>query len=373
MKRLASQTVYLFFEWLVPTHFVHIGNAMRARLADCPLTIVDVGAAMGVDDRWPALGRDSCRFVTFEPDERSAQQQGERHWALHVAVGASKGSRTLFLTKGAFGSSLLRHNHPFLQRFANWEWHEPVGEDEVVLDLLDDCLNSRPDWRPDFIKTDAEGTDLDVLKGGEHALSSALGVQVETAFVERHLGTPFFSDIDAFLRARHFTLFQLLREHWIRRNGVFGPGSRPQLIWADVVYFVDLPTIRERLIALETTEARETLLLKFTALLLAYGCHDYAVEVIDDALEQDLVARQCGDEFRQSALELAKGPRWFRLRVATALILATILYLLSLPLGTRARRAMGKLASKLAARLAHHLYRINSRAGPVGSCIADIA
>lgn len=372
LARLKS-TVADLFARLLPRHSVRLSQGMRERLVQSPLTIVDVGAALGVDKRWTALGAHTCRFATFEPDERSQERQGEGILVFATALADNKGKRTLYLTKGPFASSLMRHNQPLLRRFAVWEWHEPAGEAEVAVDRLDSCFESFPEWRPDFIKTDVEGADLDVLEGAENALQSVLGVQVEVAFVERHLGAPFFGDIDGFLRRRAFTLFQLVREHWLRRNGLFGPGSRPQLIWADAIYFRDLGAFRSMMEAMGEQDRRDALLLKFVALLLVYGCHDYAMEVVDDIAGCSLVdAAACAD-LRSAILASARAPVLFVPRALLAAGLASIVYLLALPFGTRARRAAGSLLSQQAVPLLHHLYRTGMRSGLARSCITDAA
>jgi FkbM family methyltransferase len=362
-----------FFARLLPRYTVRLNDRMRACLAESPLTVVDVGAAMGVDKRWSALGPNTCRFVTFEPDSRSQQSQGDGNLVFATALGAGKGRRALYLTKGPFASSLLRHNQVLLRRFGVWEWHEPTGEVEVAVDRLDDCLESFPGRRPDFIKTDVEGADLDVLNGAGQALQHALGLQVEVAFVERHLGTPLFADIDGFLRHRAFMLFQLVREHWLRRNGLFGPQSRPQLIWADAVYFRDLAAFHAMMDARGGTDEREALLVKFVAILLVYGCHDYALEVVDDVAGRGLVEAAACAGMREAIVASARGPALFVARALIATGLASIVYLIALPFGARMRSAAGNMLAQQTAPLAHYFYRSAMRGGLARSCITDAA
>jgi FkbM family methyltransferase len=281
MKSPLKRAFLGLFEAVAPAPRLRLTNAVRERLVANPLTIVDVGAVFGPDKRWIQLGPRTCRFITFEPDKRSQAELSEGGpftiLALPTAIGGEAGERILHLTKGEFASSLYPPNRAVLGAFATWSWHESIGTQPVTVDTLDGVLNNHPDWRPDFIKTDIEGADLEALLGGEQAVARALGVQVEAAFIERNIGAPLFSDIDQHLRERGFTLFQLIREHWLRRNGVRGVGSRPQLIWADVVYFRDAPGFIGRL---AKASDPEVLLVKFIALLLVYGHFDYATEIV---------------------------------------------------------------------------------------------
>lgn len=348
-----------------------LASTITESLSLAPLTIVDVGAAMGISERWAALGGRACRFITFEADPRSTEEAGPGFLTFSSALGDKKGTQTLHLTKAPFASSLLIHNKDLLDRFGVREWHEPAGELEVSVDRLDECLASVPDWQPDFIKVDAEGADLAVLKGAEHTLQNVLGIQVEVAFAERHVNTPFFSDIDGFLRARNFALFQLIREHWLRRNGLFGPESRPQLIWGDAIYFRDLPAFRTRIKQQGDRAQKKRLLVKFIALLLVYGCHDYALEVVDDLIARDIIERDFYEDLISAISECARGPVLFVPRAILTVGLVSAVYAVSLLLGRRVRERASRLLRREAMPLFHYLYRNSARTGLARSCITD--
>ena len=92
---------------------------------------------------------------------------------------------------------------------------------------------------PDFLKIDVEGGELEVLKGSTRALSgTVLGLKIETAFVELHVGRPLLWQIDEFMRVAGFTLFNVGRNYWIRSNRMHGYSSQPQLVWGDAIYFL---------------------------------------------------------------------------------------------------------------------------------------
>jgi len=375
VKAWLKAAFYGFFERLLPTGQVRLTAALKQRLVDDPLTIVDVGAVFGPDPRWIQLGERTCRFLTFEPDQRSLETHSDdgpfQMLALSTALGDDKGRRTLYLTAGPFASSLYPPNEAVLRNYGPWPWHESAGIDEVSVDRLDACLADRPEWTPDFIKTDVEGADLDVLKGAEKALAGALGLQVEAAFVERNVGAPLFADIDIFLRQHGFTLFQLIREHWVRTNKLIGPRSRPQLIWADVIYFRGAPEFHNRLAAAPEA-AREGLLIKFIALLLVHGCHDFAAQIVAEAAAAGHCPAPLRAEFDRSIAASIAHPRAFLLRAWTATLLSAALRLIAAPLGATARRRMRELYARQAAPLFHHLSRESMRAGLDRSCVTDL-
>ncbi len=375
MKARLKRALFGVFDWLAPVPAVRLTDAVRTRLVADPLTIVDVGAVFGPDKRWSQLGERTCRFVTFEPDKRSHAEPDESGpfamLALATAIGRKKGKRTLYLTKGEFASSLYPPNEAVLGAFGTWPWHELAGTDTVSVDTLDNVLAKHTDWVPDFVKTDIEGADLDALAGGTKALSEVLGVQAEVAFVERNVGAPLFAEIDQHLRASGFMLFQLIREHWVRRNKVFGLAARPQLIWADAVYFRDAADLRARLEA-AVPEKREAMLVKFVAMLLAYGHFDYAADVVIAAVRDGHCPEALGRDLGASIGTSARAGGWFVPRAALAVTLAGLVRLAALPFGAAARNQARALYARQAAPLFHHLYRESMRGGLDRSCVTDL-
>lgn len=374
MKALLKSVVEVMIEALVPPGHVCPSVGLRQRLRETPLVVADVGAAMGIDPRWKPLGERTCKFITFEPDVRSHERHDNdgpfEMLALPTALGNESGMRTLYLAAGPFASSFHRPNEAAIGSFGSWPWYETVGEEELPVERLDDLLSDRPQWMPDFIKTDVEGADLDVLKGGRKALDHALGVQVEVQFVERNEGTPLFTEVDGFLREAGFGLVALQREHWNRTGYAAGPRSEAQLVWADAIYFREIPSLLARVEA-QTGERRDALLTKMVALLLAYGFHDFAAELADRAADAELCSAALKYEVDVSVAASAAFPGRFAMRARAALALAGLMRLAALPFGATAREVMRQIYRRRAAELHDHLSREYRRAGYDYSSYAD--
>jgi FkbM family methyltransferase len=355
---------------LWPTYFYVITDAMAKVLTEKTLVIVDVGAAMGVDARWQPA-ESLIQFVTFEPDTRS-QDYATTARTVNFATGlsAEKGRKALHMTTFAPASSLYPLNMAQLQDFANREWHESAGSIPIEVDTLNNCLADRPDLRPDFMKVDVEGADLDVLKGASDFLDTTLmGLQIEVSFIERHKGAPFFGETDAFMREHGFALFILSREHWLRHNLVYGANSNPQLIWGDAVYFLKRDQLLERLRTV-SSEDKTLMLSKFIAILLGYGAHDYAVEVIDAAFSAKLVSEAIANDLKKAVTSSVVNPTAYFFRCLSGVIFAVFIYLLSAPIGALRRRS-GAYLKKRMANLLHHLSKSVARGGIYDSCISD--
>lgn len=371
MKSLVEDTLDRIF----PKRRIYLPASLRALLDRDGLRIVDVGGAMGPDERWKVLGLELCRFVTFEPDSRSfkklAIDSTGRNASLAVGLSDKEGDETLYLTHGQFASSLYRPNAAVLKDYATWPWHESAGETKIPVDTLDHALADHREWWPEFIKVDVEGADLDVLKGATTCLPDVFGVQVEVAFVERNIGAPLQPEIDSWLRAAGFIPHQVIREHWIRNNGIFGATSRPQLIWADVVYFRDRSWSLSKLERASVPD-RIVIMTKMMAVLLAYGAHDYALELIEAAVSAGHVTANQ----RADLIDAVKGSviavPGYVVRGSIALLLSLAVGAVLLPFGSTFRAVGRQIVAKQAMPLFFTMYRSASRTGLQNSCISDL-
>jgi FkbM family methyltransferase len=369
----ARQALERTLDRIFPKRPVYLPTGLREQLKLDPLRIVDVGGALGPDARWSGLGLDLCRFLTFEPDKRSFASlrldKTSHNTTLPLGVSDSPANKTLYLTAGAFASSFYPPNAAVLKDFAIWPWHESRGTETIWCDTLDNCLAGMSDWQPDFLKIDVEGADLDVLKGARRSIENVLGVQVEVAFVERNLGAPLQPDIDRWLRTMGFLPHQLIREHWVRTNGTFGATSCPQLIWADALYLRPREYILDRLGRSEG-RARVGLLARLLAILLSYGAHDYALELVEAAGSARLIETPLLQEAREAVRGSVVSIPLYVLRGSLALSLAIFAWLLLL-LARPGRGVGGSIVARQAGPLLHALYRSAKRSGLQRSCISD--
>jgi FkbM family methyltransferase len=360
---------------IFPKSRIVLTPRLAARLVADPLRVIDVGGAMGRDRRWASLPGDAVRFMVFEPDSRSqddARRHDDENLSLPIGLADQAGQRTLHLTEAPFASSIYRSNEQILRDFAIWRWYLPAGTASVKVDTLDACIGRLSYWRADFVKVDTEGADLDVLKGGQHALESTFGIQIEVAFVARNIGAPLQPDIDLWLRKAGFTPYLLIREHWLRGNRVYGALSQPQLVWADAVYFRDRAWILDRIAQAASPEEAETRLCVILAILLAYNAHDYAAEIVAKVSESGVVASDTAEAARESVLRSLTSLGIFAARGALALLIALIVAAPLALLGSRGRGVGRDIIAEQAGPLFDALSRWARRGGLDRCCITDL-
>jgi FkbM family methyltransferase len=215
---------------------------------------------------------DACAAANLDLEERQITWQ-----EIHVPLALSNrvGESTLYVTQSPMCSSLYPPNEPYLARLAGLS--ELVSLDftvELETTTLDAFCQAEKIEAIDFLQIDVQGADLLVLQGATQILArSVLAVQIEVEFAHLYVGQPLFADVDSYLRAQGFTLFDLATAH--RPRQISPIRGRPgQLLWADAFYFRDL--IADPHPVLKTP----TDILKLACIADLMNLPDYALELL---------------------------------------------------------------------------------------------
>jgi FkbM family methyltransferase len=179
-----------------------------------PLQCIDVGARGGPQRHWRRFAG-VMQTDLFEPDAAACEVQAAlrrpgESW-FPVALGGHTGTGQLHVLKGASGSSLYPPNVPMLNRFGPKSYGTLDKVVDVPLMTLSDFIDTYRRPFPNLLKIDVQGAELDILKAirPDH-WSDLLAVQTEVEFVEFYRGQPMFQDVDAFMRAQGFVMFDFL-------------------------------------------------------------------------------------------------------------------------------------------------------------------
>ncbi|MES2377408.1 MAG: FkbM family methyltransferase [Bacteroidota bacterium] len=75
--------------------------------------------------------------------------------------------------------------------------------------ILDKLLEKNDHKKPDFIKIDTQGYELEILKGGEKALAHAEFVLLEVSLLDIYVNSPLVIDVLNFMKERGFVLYDI--------------------------------------------------------------------------------------------------------------------------------------------------------------------
>ena len=245
-----------------------------------PLAFVDVGARAVKQNRF-VKEFPHALYIGFEPDIEECKRLNalniEKHQFYPQALGSKSESRTLYVTRNPACSSLYEPDSKEMHRFLECGPYFDVLEKKTVETVsMDEWCRDAGIPEVAFLELDTQGSELDILRGSKHLLAnSVMGLQVEVEFFPIYKNQPLFSDVDSYLQPLGFCLFDLSR-YRLRRAYL---KTRGQLVWGHALYLKDLHQMKERQLAQ---------FLNLSAIASFYGFEDYALEVLEAMLKNEL-------------------------------------------------------------------------------------
>ena len=259
-----------------------------------PLTLIDVGASGGIAGEW-ACAKKYIQVIAFEPDERAYQdliKDQKDHNIKYVNKAILNESKTVdfYLMKKQETSSIFLPNTDFLRQFPELSRFDVIKTVKMEVDSLDNIMRDKGIKDADFIKLDTQGGELSILEGAKKALEGPVfGLDVEVYFSEVYIGAPFFGDIDSFLKKYGFSLFDVNPYWWKRESGKNYGRPKGQIITGDALYLRDIGTFIRIVKKEQDHAARKSKILKAVSICLIYGYFDYACELMETALSENII------------------------------------------------------------------------------------
>jgi FkbM family methyltransferase len=171
-----------------------------------PAFVLDVGAYWG---DWSAMIREiwpQTDIVMIEPNPmqtvKLAMRAAELNATMHTyLVGAENGKQVEFQMM-ATGSSVFPE-------------YSDVERKSVTRTLrtLDSIFDPRPCLGMGLIKIDAQGYELEILKGADRILQHVTAVILEVALIEVNQGCPLLHEVVAWMHARGFVAYDVIELH----------------------------------------------------------------------------------------------------------------------------------------------------------------
>ncbi|WP_198288378.1 FkbM family methyltransferase [Chamaesiphon minutus] len=268
-----------------------------------PIVICDVGARGGFEPQWQVFSSQACS-IGFEPDpiefarlQDSLSSATDRIYPL--ALGKQRERRLFSICRHPGGSSFYPADLHFIERFPPEYAQELTVTQtlEVETVSLDEFVRDYQISTIDFLKLDTEGSELDILQGARNILqNSVLGLSLEVLFHSSMRQQPTFSDIDRFLQAMGFQLFDLeiyrhARRALPRPMSKFGNTDIGQVLWGQALYLRDGVAEIDRSNSSDCQPWHQTRILKLASLMEIFTLPDCALELIRDStafLDRDL-------------------------------------------------------------------------------------
>lgn len=189
------------------------------------INMIDVGSVGGPQNPWKRNLRFVHTILSFDPNVASVQKESRGICLLryNCAISSKEGTRIFYVLHRPSCSSLLPPNPEMIPKFCQIRNKSPEIFDiqktvSVNCQRLDSIIGELGvDF--DFIKTDAQGADLEVIKSlGRYLDEQIVGIHIELLFKPLYEKASLFAETDAFLKSHNFYLMKpLLR----RKNPLF--------------------------------------------------------------------------------------------------------------------------------------------------------
>ena len=132
-------------------------------------------------------GADRRAACVFEPDPREfdtlTSMAPDNRTVINSALSDHSGDIEFRLARKQQVSSVYPPNRDFLEKFPDPERFHTVKTIKIRADTLDNQLKANGIQDVDFIKIDAEGYALPILKGGGESLRAVIGLELEVEFL----------------------------------------------------------------------------------------------------------------------------------------------------------------------------------------------
>jgi FkbM family methyltransferase len=180
------------------------------------INIVDLGARGGLNFDVERFTSEFRVFaIELDPEECSrlneiekGKQTSRTHY-FPVALSSKNESRNFYLTKDPACSSMYPPIEYLAKRYRELECIDPTSIITIECVTLDSWATSNCIDYIDYLKLDTQGSELDILIGSIQTLSRTSLVEIEVEFSPIYEGQPLFADVDTFMRANGFALWNL--------------------------------------------------------------------------------------------------------------------------------------------------------------------
>ena len=216
-----------------------LGESMRLnevkKLGIDPVAILDIGAHSGQFYSWAKYEWPNSVIWMIESNEVHESTlknltSGKNDEYFIAALGDKEREVTFYTRK----DKPHTEGNSYYKEANYWDIPQLVLESKRTLQTLDDIFTD--DTKFELIKIDTQGSELDILKGGQNLVSKSSAVILEVSYIEYNLGSPLAEDVIDYMKSINFDIYIEIGEHY---------SNEPQ--WKDITVQKDLLFYRQEI------------------------------------------------------------------------------------------------------------------------------
>ena len=177
-----------------------------------PNTILDIGAHFG---EFASLAKSffpESRIVCIEANKDCEPFLQNSGFEYYISLLGNNHSKVVFFKNKedmtSTGNSIYRELTPHYR-------DENIIKEQIVMNTLDSLFESK-NKNYDLIKIDTQGSEIDILQGGQSIVSNAKGILLEVSYRPYNKNAPLEHDVVNYMNSINFSLKWVLDENdWV--------------------------------------------------------------------------------------------------------------------------------------------------------------
>lgn len=168
-----------------------------------PKKILDIGAHVGEFNEHCCRYFKDCYILSIEGNSNCEFFLKEKNINYLIYLLGEKNIKTTFFkNKDSLGTG-----HSIYKELTNHYNDENIIKEEIELETLDDVLQKHNIFDTfDLIKIDTQGSEIDILKGGNKTVSNAKGIILEVSYRAYNENAPLENDVIDYMNSINFQL-----------------------------------------------------------------------------------------------------------------------------------------------------------------------
>ena len=169
--------------------------------------VYDIGAYKGGWSKF--LNKTSLKgreFYLFEANPKNEKYLKELNFKYFIKVLSDKVKEIKFYSISGTGDSYYSEQTRFYKK--------KLKPKKKVTDTLDNIVKKEKLPKPNFVKIDTQGSEIDILKGGKKTISNCSVVYLECPIINYNLGAPNLDEYIKYLNSVDFVPYDICEVHY---------------------------------------------------------------------------------------------------------------------------------------------------------------
>lgn len=200
--------------------------------------VVNLGS--GGDHDYDLAPKFRKALTLIEIDAQNDASMRAEYFARHGVnkfIAGERGKRVFKINGFPYCSSLHSVRKEMVEKYGLERYYEVKESLDVDCITLPEVLGSLDIKQVDFLKTDVEGEDFEIVKSLGEAITSCSAVQMEL-YIEPFFenSEPSFFDAANYLQSLSFDLVSMRQQNWKMRTKNWQEHKDGRLVWADCLF-----------------------------------------------------------------------------------------------------------------------------------------